>query len=234
MRLGTRLLLALAALALAGGLAWRWADGWAPARADYPVQGFEADPDAAPLDWAALKGRADFVYLDATEGASGAARNFLRVSREARAAGLSVGAVHRFSVCAPGREQATNLLAHLPREGGDLPLAVALDGAGCPRWPGTDALVAELAAFLAIAEARSDQPAVLKLTPDLAERYPLADRLDRALWLERRFRQPVASRAWELWLANPARRVPGADRPLPWSVARPDDAPVARSDERGA
>ncbi len=223
MRVRTRLLLALAALALAAVLAWRWADGWAPDRARYPVQGFEADPDAAPLDWAALKGRADFVYLDATEGARGATRNFLRVARQARAAGLSVGAIHRFSVCLPGREQATNLLAHLPRDGTDLPLAVALDGAGCARWPGTAALVDELAAFLAVAEAGGGETAVLRLTPDLARRYPLADRLDRPLWLERRFREPVAQRPWELWLANPARRVPGADRPLAWSVARPDE-----------
>ena len=219
----TRWLLALAAIAVAAVLGWRWADGWAPDRARYPVQGFETDPDAAALDWAALKGRADFVYLDATDGARGSRRNFLRVARQARAAGLSVGAVHRFSLCVPGREQATNLLAHLPREGTDLPLAVALDGAGCPGWPPTDRLVAEVAAFLAVAEAGRDDPAILQLAPDIQRRYPLADRLDRPLWLERAFRQPSGARSWELWLANPDRRVPGVDRPLAWSVARPDE-----------
>ena len=111
-------------------------------------------------------------------------------------------------------------------------MAVELDGAGCDRWPSPAALVRQLSAFLAIAEAGQSRPAVLKLSPEMAVRYPLAGRLDRPLWLQRRLRQPAGERVWELWEANPARRVPGVDRPLAWSVARPDERSVARPDER--
>lgn len=221
MRLGTKLLLLLGAAALAAVLAWRWSDGWSPDRADYPVQGFAADPDAAPLPWEALKGRADFVYLVATGGVRGATTNFLRAQEQAQAAGLSVGAIHRFSICLPGSEQATNLLAHLPRDSRDLPLAVELDAGGCDRLPSSGELIRQLSDFLAVAEAGQSAPAVLKLSPAMAERYPIAGRLDRPLWLTRFFRQPGGERAWELWEANAERRVPGVDRPLPWSVARP-------------
>lgn len=223
MTLRRRVLIGLLVLAIVGVLAWRWADGWAPDRADFAVQGFAADPDDAALPWSALSGRADFVYLVATTGVRGAATNFLRVRDEASAAGLAVGAIHRFAVCVPGAEQATNLLAHLPRDTRELPLAVELDSAGCDRLPSTDALVRQLSAFLAIAEAGQSRPAVLKLSPEMAERYPLAGRLDRPLWLSRRLRQPSGERVWELWEANPARHLPGVDRPLAWSVARPDE-----------
>ena len=213
-------LVALAALALAG---WQAARRWSPSRADYPVQGFEADPDGPPLDWPALGGRADFAYLLVTTGMRGASTNYLRAAGQARDAGLSVGAIHRFSLCQPPREQATNLLAHLPRDGADLPLAVELDPTGCPVPPSPRRLVDDLSTFLAVAEASDRRPAILKLSPELAERYRLDRRLDRPLWLERAWREPKATRSWELWLANPARAVPGADEPLRWSVARPDE-----------
>ena len=213
-------LVAIAALALAG---WQVARRWAPSRADFPVQGFEADPDGPPLDWPALGGRADFVYLLVTTGVGGASTNYLRAAQEARDAGLAVGAIHRFSLCQPPREQAKNLLAHLPRTEGDLPLAVELDPAGCPALPAPKRLVESLSAFLAVAEASDRAPAILKLSPALAERYRLDQRFDRPLWLERAWRQPKATRTWELWLANPARSVSGADEALPWSVARPDE-----------
>ena len=218
-----KLLMGLLVLVVAGVLVWRWADGWAPDRADYAVQGFTADPDDAALPWSVLGARADFVYLVATTGARDAAANFLRVRDEASAAGLAVGAIHRFAVCQPGDEQATNLLAHLPRDARELPLAVELDAAGCDRLPSTPALVRQLSAFLTVAEAGQAKPAVLKLSPEMAARYPLAGRLDRPLWLSRRFRQPAGERVWELWEANPARHLPGIGRPLAWSVARPDE-----------
>ena len=195
----------------------------ASARPITPTQGFALDPDATEVDWATAAQTADFVYLAATDGVSAATDHFLREAGEAQAAGFSVGAIHRFDLCLPAREQAVNLLAHLPRRTTDLPLAVALTDTACAgRTPKSAEAVRALAEFLALAEAGGRPPSIVRASPELAERYPLTGRLDRPLWLTRRFRQPEAD--WELWTANPTRSVDGVADPVEWVVAR---APTA-------
>lgn len=211
--------LALVALVVALVLAWRTADRWHPSHQDYPAQGFAFDPDRGEVDWPAVAAQADFTYLSATEGVTGASQRFLRTAAQARDAGLSVGAIHRFDLCLPPREQAVNLLAHLPRDTTDLPLAVELDASRCAgRPPRPDAAVTALGDFLALAEAGGRPASIVRESPELAERYPLTGRLDRPLWLSRRFRQPDAD--WELWTANPARTVSGLDDSVEWIAAR--------------
>ena len=215
----TRWLLIGVGLLLAAFAIWRVADGWVPSRADYPAQGFAIDPDAGEVDWTTAAGSADFVYLAATNGVAGATDHFLQVAGEAQAAGFSVGAIHHFDLCLDPREQAVNLLAHLPRDTTDLPLAVELTDAACAgRAPKPADAVRALADFLALAEAGGRPPSIVRQSPELAERVPLTGRLDRPLWLTRRFRQPDAD--WELWTANPARAVDGVDEPVEWIVAR--------------
>ena len=220
----TRLLLLLAGVLLVAWFVWRTAERWVPSRAEYPAQGFVYHSGA--VDWTQAAERADFVYLDATEGLFGANPRFLQTAAQARDAGFSVGATHRFDLCLSAREQAVNLLAHLPRDATDLPLAVELTDAACAgRPPKVIDAVRALADFLTLAEAGGRPPSLIRETPAMAERYPLTGRLDRPLWLTRRFRQPAAD--WELWTANPARPIDGVDDPVEWVVAR---APATSGD----
>jgi lysozyme len=63
---------------------------------------------------------------------------------------------------------------------------------------------------------------VLKLAPGFEERYHIAARIERNLWLERDWLQPAyAGRPWTLWTANSQLRTAASDQPLRWVVLQP-------------
>ncbi|MFD2779826.1 GH25 family lysozyme [Novosphingobium pokkalii] len=131
-RRNTALRRALAALLLAAlvgaGLLWWQSRVWRPDHQRFPVQGAWADVHDAPVDWRLLKGDgADFVYLTASEGPQRRDDAFTDSLDQARTAGLQVGAVHVYDLCAPGDAQAANFVTMVPREDSLLPPAVALD-----------------------------------------------------------------------------------------------------------
>ena len=113
-----RLLAALLLLALVGGgIAWWHLHHWRPDRGAYPVQGVEAGGDEDAVDWRAVKAiGADFAYLDASASAFARDPGFVRNLEEAKAAGLQVGAVHRYDPCQPADRQAGNFVTVVPRD----------------------------------------------------------------------------------------------------------------------
>ena len=63
---------------------------------------------------------------------------------------------------------------------------------------------------------------MLKLAPGFEERYHIAARIERNLWLERDWLQPdYAGRPWTLWTANSQLRTAASDLPLRWVVLQP-------------
>jgi lysozyme len=218
------LLAAAALLALvAAALGWHAAGAWQPERSRYPVQGVEAASRDGPINWTALKaGGADFVYLEASDGAR-RDRWFDPALAEARAAGLRVGALHRYDPCRPAAPQTTAFVTLVPRDPALLPPAVdlALDDARCPEPP-PRALGGQLAEFLNDIETHAGKPAILKLSDDFEERYGTAARLHRNLWVSGSYLTPDDTvRPWVLWTANARLRSPAADQPLRWVVVRP-------------
>lgn len=220
-----RLLILLAVLgggatALAFGLAARWA----PARADYPVQGVALSADNGPVDWARLAGaHVDFAWLLATTGSDVRDPAFAIGWAEAGQAGLRRGAVHIYSLCRLATDQARLFLATVPRDGAALPPVVALEfSPGCTARPGRDLVLSELNVLLNAIEAHSGKAAILRISAEFETAYHISAGINRTLWLDRLYLQPrYAARDWVLWTANPWRRVTGIDGPVAWTVARP-------------
>ena len=113
-----RLLAALLLIALiGGGYGWWHLRHWQPDRGAYPVQGVEVGGEDQSVDFRAIKAiGADFAYLDASASAFARDPGFVRNLEEAKAAGLQVGAVHRYDPCQPADKQAANFVTVVPRE----------------------------------------------------------------------------------------------------------------------
>lgn len=218
--------LALLALVLAVAGAWGWwqLGQWTPPEAEFPDQGAEISAAEGEVNFRTLRALgADFVYLRASDGANREDARFSQNLAAARAAGLQVGAVHRFDPCALADGQSANFVTMVPRGAGMLPPAIALDRTAddCPARVGEAAVESELMTLINQIEAHAGRPAILKVSEEFEDRYGLAGRLERNLWLVRtRFQPGYAGRPWLLWTANSALRSEAAEETIHWVVAR--------------
>ena len=208
----------------AGGWAWWQAQHWAPPRAEFPVQGVLIGARDAAADFTALRAiGADFAYLEASVGASGRDARFAANLQRVRGSGLRFGAVHAYDPCVPAERQAANFVTIVPRDDMLLPPAIALDKLAddCANPVSEAAVESELTTFINQVEGHVGQPAVLKVSPEFEERYRIAGRIERNLWLTRDWWQPdYAGRPWTLWTANGALRTE-AGEPVRWVVVQP-------------
>jgi lysozyme len=214
----------LAAL-VAGGWAWWRFEHWRPSPDEYPVQGVLIGAEDGRVNFRAFQAiGARFAYLQASEGAEGRDPSFARNWRAVRDSGLSYGAVHRYDPCVPADRQAANFVTIVPRQAGMLPPAIELDKLAddCPNRVSEAAVESELTTFLNQIEGHVGEPALLKVSKDFEERYHIATKLDRNLWLTRDWFQPdYAGRPWTLWTANSSYRNEASDAPVRWVVLQP-------------
>ena len=185
----------------------------------YPLRGIDVSHHQRAIDWSRVA--ADdvaFVYVKATEGGDYRDDAFARNWRDARAAGLAVGAYHFFTFCRSGAEQADNFLATVPVEADALPPAVDVEfGGNCGRVPAPDALRREIEAFLAKVEPAYGKRAVLYVTADTLDAYAAA-LPPRALWRRSLLREPDPLWQWRVWQYHNRGRVAGIDGPVDLNV----------------
>lgn len=215
---------ALVLAALLGG-AWLWwrLQHWAPSESEYPDQGAEVAAADGAVRFDTLKALgARFVYLDATDGTRRDPA-FAENLAAARKAGLQVGAVHRFDPCAMADGQSANFVVIVPRGGELLPPAIALDktAEACAAPVGEAEVESELMTLINQIEAHAGKPAILRVSGEFEDRYGLAKRIERNLWVVGTWREPTyAGRPWLMWTVNEALASEAADRPLRWVVMR--------------
>jgi len=213
-------------LALAAGV-WGWWQGrhWAPSRAEFPVQGALVGSRDGEANFKALRAiGAQFVYLEASIGAAGRDSRFAANLERVRASGLQFGAVHSYDPCVPAERQAANFVTTVPRDDTLLPPAISLDklADGCSDPVSEAAVESELTTFLNQVEGHVGKPAVLKVAPGFEDRYHIAERVERNLWLERDWFQPdYAGRPWTLWTANSSLHTEAGAEPVRWVVLQP-------------
>lgn len=222
---GLRILGALLLVAMiGGGWAWWHLHHWLPERSAFPMQGVEIGAGDGDVSFASLKAiGADFAYIDASVSVFARDPAFVANFEKAKAAGMQVGAVHRYDPCQPAGRQAANFVTTVPRDAGLLPPAVELDmlADGCPVKV-TDAKVeSELMTFLNQVETHTGKATVLKITRAFQARYAVARKLDRNLWLvEDRVQPDYAGRPWTMWTANTALANEVSQQGLRWVVVQ--------------
>ena len=205
-----------------GVVIWWRATHWLPERSEYPVQGVVTGEDEGVIDLSALRtARADFVYLEASNGADGRDPTFGRNLSTLAGTGIPHGAVHAYDPCVDAERQAANFITIVPRDPELLPPAIALDklASECGNPLLEAAVESELTTFINQVEGHAGQPVVLRVSPDFQERYSIASRIERNLWLESDWIEPdYAGRPWTLWTANSAIDNPANGKPMRWVV----------------
>ncbi|MDB5529473.1 MAG: glycoside hydrolase family 25 [Devosia sp.] len=210
-----RLLIGAGAVLLVGivvlGAGWLYFVNYSPDRARYPVRGIDVSHHQGAIDWPLVAADdVSFVIIKATEGGDYVDERFAENLRDARAAGLTVGAYHYFTLCRPGAEQAANFLATVPRDQDLLPPVVDLEYEGnCDADRSPEAVRAELDAFLAPVEAAFGQQAVFYITYGFFDDY--AKYLPRRPLWTRWIAWHPADENWLLWQYHNAGRVNGID-----------------------
>lgn len=209
---------------VAGAAAWWQLRGWTPDRARFPLQGVLWGMEDGPANWPALKANgAGFVYLEASSGSFARDGEINTQMERARAAGLAVGAVHRFDPCQPADPQAGNFATVVPRDAELLPPVIDLSKTQdtCDQTISDAAVESELTTLLNQIETHTGKPAILKISSGAEEHFKLANRIERDLWLSRTWREPdYAGRPWTLWTANPYHAYEGGESTVRWVVAR--------------
>lgn len=211
--------------AIAAGYAWHEGRSWRPDEAVWPDQGALIGAADGAVDFGTLAGLgAQFVYLEASDGAGrkdvGFAQNFAR----ARRSGLAVGAAHRFDPCAVADGQSANFVTIVPRDPALLPPAIELSdpGADCIDPVDSGQVRSELTILANQIEAHAGKPAILKVSREFEAAHGVAARIERNLWLVRtRFEPDYGGRPWLLWTANENYVGPGSEEPIEWMVVRP-------------
>ncbi|MGO1284074.1 MAG: GH25 family lysozyme [Brachybacterium sp.] len=164
------------------------------------VMGIDVSSYQKDIDWEQVAGDGyGFAYIKATEGSGFADTHFRQNWDGARAAGLTPGAYHYFTLCSPGEDQAADFLAAAPPEDSALPPALDLefDGA-CEDRPEADHAQAEIDAFTAAVEEAWGRRVVVYSSSEWREHYGLPVSDGRPDWLFSQGKRPVQE-DWAVW-----------------------------------
>lgn len=215
--------LVLCAAILAASL-WWYAGNWAPARAEYAVQGIDVSEANGAIDWAMVKARdVDFAYARATAGTDARDSRFADHWTAMADAGVARGALHVFSLCGTASAQAGSFVATVPRDPDVLPAAIDLDfHEDCPARPAREVVIDEVRQLAAIIETHSGKPVVLRVSKAFEEQYQVSEAIPRSIWATGDYFKPeYGSRPWRMWRSNSRLRIDGIERPVNWSVVAP-------------
>lgn len=219
--------IALVLLIAAGAAAYLWweVQHWTPDSSAYPDQGAYVSAEDGPVNFKTLKAiGAEFVYLQASEGSDGLDPKFAGNFAAARAAGINIGAVHRFDPCILADGQTAKFVTVVPRTADMLPPAIALIGTAdhCPKSVSDAAVESELMTLINQIENHSGNPVILKVDPEFEAAYGISAKLERNLWVSRtRFAPTYTPRPWLLWSANEYLQSEAGEEPLEWVVVQP-------------
>ena len=199
-----------------------------PDASRYPVRGVDVSHHQGDIDWEAVAGdNVAFAYMKATEGGDWKDRKFIENWKAAREAGIATGAYHFFTLCRPGKDQAENFLASLPKDGTMLPPAVDLEYVGnCKERPTPEALKPEVDAFFGMVEEALGQEAIIYAPEDFLADYGEA-LPDRPLWRRSIFRPPHKD-DWLLWQYTFTGFVDGIEEGVDLNVFHGDASALAK------
>lgn len=216
--------LLLLALIGVGVFLWWRTQNYVPERSEYPVQGVLMGEGDGDVDISALRtARADFVYLEASNGAEGRDTLFGRNLAALDGTGIRHGAVHGYDPCIPAEQQAANFVTIVPRDPEMLPPVISLSklASECGDPVIEAALESELTTFINQVEGHAEQPVVLKVSEEFERAYGIAAKIERNLWLVRDWIQPdYAGRPWTLWTVNSQLSNPANGQDMRWVVVQ--------------
>lgn len=200
------------------------------------TMGLDVSAHQGEIDWAKVSADGFTVaYIKATEGTGYTDATFQQNWDGARAAGLTTGAYHYFTLCSPGAEQAASFLAAAPPDDAALPPALDLefDGA-CDARPEAADAQAQIDAFTYEVEKAWGRRMVIYSSSEWRAHYglPVAD--SRPDWLYSDLGRPSLE-DWSVWQLRFDGTVAGIEGPVDIDVVRievlREHAAIARGED---
>lgn len=221
----------LAVLALSSAAAGAWVLWPRPAPvvrvrppSHFPVRGIDVSHHQGAVDWSAVAatGTVDFVFLKATEGTTHRDRRFARNWRQARAAGLRVGAYHYLSLCRDGEDQARHFISRVPKVEGGLPPVVDLEPDGrCNHGSRLAKATTVLEDWLTAVEAHYGRTPIVYTSASFYRSHLAGAELDAHLWAAAYSREPrTPGRPWHFWQYTDRGALAGIRGPVDHNVFR--------------
>lgn len=194
----------------AGAIAWYvWLPRYRPALARGESYGVDVSSNQGYIDWSKVaRSGVAYAYIKATEGTSYTDPDFATNLAAAKAAGLTVGAYHFFTLCTPGASQASNYLKSVRVSSVALPPALDLELPGnCSARPLLSEVESQLDAFVTKVEAATGQSPVFYIGESFEDRYPIETAERGMRWKRSLYVHP--SGPWVVWQFNARAHVPG-------------------------
>ena len=204
-------LLLLSALLVCGLLLWHlFSNGilWfnMPLRSSYPVRGVDASHYQGQMNWDRIAEQGvTFAFLKATEGSGTVDDCFAENWKNARAAGLYVGAYHFFSFDSSAVTQADNYCAVVPDDEDALPPVIDLEFYRSENLPDAQAVRESLRILLNRMRCVYCKTPIIYTTKQCWETYLKDSGLEYTLWIRSIFHAPSHSITpeWTFWQYNP-------------------------------
>jgi len=191
-----------------------------PSPTFYKVYGLDASHHQGDVDWARV-GQTDyaFAYLKATEALTFKDKRFLENYEAAKAAGLTVGGYHFWSLCKSVEGQFRNLSSVIPKTQGDLiPVLDVESTKSCAQKKPIGLLTKELSKVNALFLKFYGELPVIYTTPEFSNQYPELLKLPNKFWLRSLVGPPLYKKNWDIWQYYSAGTVEGFSGPVDLNV----------------
>ena len=178
-----------------------------PSLSRYPIQGIDVSHHQGDIDWRTVAAQPNvrFAIMKATEGGDHKDSRFAENWQRAGDAGIVRGAYHFFTFCRPGRDQAQNVLATVPKAPRTLPIAIDLEFVGnCNKVPTVEEMATEVNAFVTELKAIFPEKPIFYVTQEFFDQYLKGNEArfsEHYLWLRRVLNEPTQEGCsrWSIW-----------------------------------
>ncbi|TMV82615.1 glycoside hydrolase [Thioclava sp. BHET1] len=153
-----------------------------------PIHGIDISRYQGAIDWRQVAASGvKFALVKATEGGDYADPSFEDNMREARWAGIAVGAYHFYYFCTSPEDQAKWFIQNVPRHEGDLPPILDIEwnhnSRTCRRRPDAETVRRDITIFSNLIQRHYGQRPVIYTAPDLWRDADLAQMQGQDFWL---------------------------------------------------
>lgn len=176
-----------------------------PSKNLYPVRGVDVSHYQGEIDWETIRGQEiDFAFLKATEGSGTVDETFADNWKNARAAGLAVGAYHFFSFDSSGETQTANFLKTVPAAANAMPPVIDLEYYDSEGSQAAETVRRELRVMLDALKTRYGKTPIIYTTQNFWEKYLRDTDFEYTLWIRSVYSSPSSklSPQWSFWQYN--------------------------------
>jgi lysozyme len=168
---------------------------------DNKIIGIDVSKHTGDINWDIIKRQGvDFAYIKSTEGADYIDPRYLYNLKEAKSAGIPVGAYHFFRFHRSGKEQADNFLSQVNIKDLDLPPVVDVEEWGQYSFSkNVENVTTEIQHFINDIESKTNRKVVIYSDKTTFRKYIDGKFKNNRIWICSLGTPPQIDQKWTLW-----------------------------------